>query len=51
MATIISDQSYKGIDDVDVSGKRVLVRADLNVPLAERPRLRMQRASSGCCRR
>jgi len=34
MATIISDQSYKGIDDVDVAGKRVLVRADLNVPLA-----------------
>jgi phosphoglycerate kinase len=33
MATIISDQSYKGIDDVDVSGKRVIVRADLNVPL------------------
>ena len=34
MATIISDQSYKGIDDVDVAGKRVIVRADLNVPLA-----------------
>ncbi len=34
MPTIISDQSYKGIDDVDVAGKRVLVRADLNVPLA-----------------
>jgi phosphoglycerate kinase len=34
MATIISDQSYKGIDDVVVTGKRVIVRADLNVPLA-----------------
>jgi phosphoglycerate kinase len=35
MATIISDQSYKGIDEVDVGGKRVIVRADLNVPLAQ----------------
>lgn len=34
MATIISDKTFKGIDDVDVSGKRVIVRADLNVPLA-----------------
>jgi phosphoglycerate kinase len=34
MATIISDSSYKGIDEVEVSGKRVIVRADLNVPLA-----------------
>ncbi len=34
MATIISNGAYKGIDDVDVSGKRVIVRADLNVPLS-----------------
>lgn len=34
MATIISNGSYKGIDEVDVSGRRVIVRADLNVPLA-----------------
>ncbi len=34
MAIIISNGAYKGIDDVDVSGKRVIVRADLNVPLA-----------------
>ena len=26
---------YKGIDAVDVGGKRVIVRADLNVPLAD----------------
>jgi phosphoglycerate kinase len=30
----ISDGSYKGIDAVDVKGKRVIVRADLNVPLS-----------------
>jgi len=35
MATIISDKTFKGIDDVDVSGKRVIVRADLNVPLSQ----------------
>jgi phosphoglycerate kinase len=35
MATIISNRTYKGIDDIDVSGKRVVVRADLNVPLAK----------------
>lgn len=34
MATIISNGAYKGIDEVDVSEKRVLVRADLNVPIA-----------------
>jgi phosphoglycerate kinase len=34
MATIISNGSYKGIDEVDVKGRRVLVRADLNVPLS-----------------
>ncbi|WP_088348711.1 MULTISPECIES: phosphoglycerate kinase [Rhodomicrobium] len=34
MPTIISNGSYKGIDEVDVSGRRVIVRADLNVPLA-----------------
>ncbi len=34
MPTIISNVTYKGIDDVDVSGKRVIVRADLNVPLS-----------------
>jgi len=34
MATIISNGTYKGIDDIDVSGRRVIVRADLNVPLA-----------------
>jgi phosphoglycerate kinase len=34
MATIISNGTYKGIDEVDVSAKRVIVRADLNVPLA-----------------
>jgi phosphoglycerate kinase len=34
MATIISNGAYKGIDEVDVSGKRIIVRADLNVPLA-----------------
>lgn len=34
MATIISNGSYKGIDEVDVTGRRVIVRADLNVPLA-----------------
>lgn len=34
MATIIFNGTYKGIDEVDVSGKRVIVRADLNVPLA-----------------
>lgn len=34
MATIISNGAYKGIDEVDVAGKRVIVRADLNVPLA-----------------
>jgi phosphoglycerate kinase len=28
----VSDGSYKGIDAVDVKGKRVIVRADLNVP-------------------
>jgi phosphoglycerate kinase len=30
----ISDGSYEGIDAVDVKGKRVIVRADLNVPLS-----------------
>jgi phosphoglycerate kinase len=35
MATIISNGRYKGIDEVDVSGRRVIVRADLNVPLAK----------------
>jgi phosphoglycerate kinase len=34
MATIIFNGSYKGIDEVDVNGRRVIVRADLNVPLA-----------------
>ena len=34
MATIISNGSYKGIDEVDVKERRVVVRADLNVPLA-----------------
>lgn len=34
MATIDTTNNYQGIDAVDVSGKRVLVRADLNVPLA-----------------
>lgn len=34
MATIISNAAYKGIDEVDVKGKRVIVRSDLNVPLA-----------------
>ncbi len=34
MATIISNGSYKGIDQVDVKGRRVIVRADLNVPLS-----------------
>jgi phosphoglycerate kinase len=35
MATIISNRTYKGIDDIDVSDKRVIVRADLNVPLSK----------------
>ncbi len=35
MATIISNGRYKGIDQVDVNGLRVIVRADLNVPLAK----------------
>ena len=35
MATIISNGTYKGIEDVDVLGKRVIVRADLNVPLSK----------------
>jgi phosphoglycerate kinase len=35
MPTIISNRTYKGIDDIDVAGKRVVVRADLNVPLAK----------------
>lgn len=35
MATIIFNGAFKGIDDVDVAGKRVIVRADLNVPLSK----------------
>ena len=35
MVTIISNGVFKTIDDVDLSGKRVIVRADLNVPLAQ----------------
>ncbi|MCK5445558.1 MAG: phosphoglycerate kinase, partial [Rhodospirillaceae bacterium] len=27
--------AFKTIDDMDVAGKRVLVRADLNVPMHE----------------
>jgi phosphoglycerate kinase len=38
MSTIdsaVAVESYKSIDAVDVKGKRVIVRADLNVPLAD----------------
>ncbi len=38
MSTIdsaVTRESYKGIGAVDVKGKRVIVRADLNVPLAD----------------
>ncbi len=31
----VTPDSYKGIDGVDVKGKRVIVRADLNVPLVD----------------
>ena len=37
MSTIdsaVADSSYKGIDGINVKGKRVIVRADLNVPLS-----------------
>ena len=34
MATIVAIGNYKSINAVDVSGRRVVVRADLNVPLA-----------------
>lgn len=37
MSTIdsaVADDSYKSIDAIDVKGQRVIVRADLNVPLA-----------------
>jgi phosphoglycerate kinase len=36
MVTNISSRAFKTIDDVELSGKRVIVRADLNVPLAQR---------------
>ncbi len=35
MGTMAVTGNYKGIDGVDVSGKRVVVRADLNVPLKD----------------
>src|SRR6201999_4021989 len=31
----VSVASYRTLDDIDVTGKRVLVRADLNVPMAD----------------
>ena len=30
-----NDQSFRTLDDVDVTGKRVLVRVDLNVPMED----------------
>ena len=39
------------LDDLDVEGKRVLVRVDFNVPLDERPGSPTTRASAPRCRR
>src|SRR3954469_18604868 len=34
-ASLFNPMNFRSLDDLDVKGKRVLVRADLNVPMAD----------------